>query len=87
MALMSLLVGGVAAREPANESWWMAQNVVVAAGVALPSRLALWAIGVVTGLTGLGTWHLTGRPVPVTLILLVFGASAIAVRQSSAADR
>jgi two-component system, NarL family, sensor histidine kinase DesK len=81
LALMSLLVGGVAAREPANESWWMAQNVVVAAGVALPSPLALWAIGVVTGLTGLGTWYLTGRPVPVTLILLVFGASAIAVRQ------
>lgn len=81
LGAMALLVTGVTGREPETESWWMAQNVVVAAGVALPVRLAIWVIGGITGLTLLGTWQLTGRPIPVTLILMVFGASGVAVRQ------
>jgi len=78
---MSALVIGVSGSKPESESWWMAQNVVVAAGLALPVALAAWVIGGVTALTMLGTWLLTGTPVFVVLILLAFGASAVAVRQ------
>lgn len=78
---MSLLVIALSGREPETESWWLAQNVVVAAGLALPLGLAARVIGGVTALTLVGTWYLLGHPVLVTLILLAFGASAIAVRQ------
>jgi two-component system sensor histidine kinase DesK len=81
LAAMALLVVGVSASEPETETWWMAQNVVVASGLSVPAGLAVWLIGGVTVLTLLGTWLVTGKPVVVALILLAFGASAVAVRQ------
>jgi two-component system sensor histidine kinase DesK len=56
-------------------------HVIIAAGLALPATLAGWIItGTIAATLG-GSWLVSGRADPLLLILIAFGAAAIAIRQ------
>jgi two-component system sensor histidine kinase DesK len=81
LTAMVLLVIGLVSLNRETESWWLIQHVVVAAGLALPAGIASWATGGATLVALLAGWSITGRWDPMLLILLAFGAAAIAIRQ------
>ena len=81
ISLMTLLVIAMVRLPGGTEIWWLIQHVVVAAGLALPAGLALWVMAAETGLALLLAWSITGRLDPILLMLLAFGAAAIAIRQ------
>jgi two-component system sensor histidine kinase DesK len=80
LGMMTLLVITLVALSTGTEVWWLSQHVIVAAGLALPLGLAAWVIGAVTGLTVLGAWFITGDLDPILVMLLAFGAAAVAIR-------
>lgn len=81
LGVMTLLVIAMVRLPGGTEIWWLIQHVVVAAGLALPAGLALWVMAGETGLALMLAWSITGRLDPILLMLLAFGAAAIAIRQ------
>src|SRR5262245_27106121 len=81
LAAMSLLVVALVLLLPGARMCWLAQHVIVAVGLCLPAIAAGCVIGGVIVVTIGAAWLLSGRPDPLLLILVAFGAAAIAVRQ------
>jgi two-component system sensor histidine kinase DesK len=81
LAAMLALVVALCRLVPTMGMWWLAQHVVVAAGLALPPRMAAVSIGViVTSSIALAAID-SGEFQPMLLIQLSFGAAAMAIRQ------
>lgn len=68
-------------REPVLEVQARQPAVVVAAGLALPPALATGVIAGLVGATIAGAWLASGSFDALLLILVAFGAGAIAIRQ------
>lgn len=66
---------------PTMGMWWLAQHLVVAAGLTLTPRLAAAAIGVIVAASLAIAALDSGEFQPMLLIQLSFGAAAMAVRQ------
>jgi two-component system sensor histidine kinase DesK len=78
---MLTLVVALCRLVPTMGMWWLAQHVVVAAGLALTPRMAAAAIAlIVTSSLALAAAD-TGEFQPMLLIQLSFGAAAMAIRQ------
>jgi two-component system, NarL family, sensor histidine kinase DesK len=68
---------------PGLSLWWLAMHVVIAAGLSLPWQLAIpWTASAV-GMALACAWLATDDFDPRLLILMAFGAGAMAVRQLS----
>ena len=81
LGVMIALVGALAWFAPDTEAWWLSMHVVVAAGLALPPRLATAAIIAIVALTIGGAYAATGFFDAAFLILIAFAAGGIAIRQ------
>jgi two-component system sensor histidine kinase DesK len=81
LAAMTALVVALVLLVPDGEMWWVAMLANVAAGLALPPRLAAGAAAGLVGLTVACAWLTTGRFDFVLLLQVAFAASAIAIRQ------
>jgi two-component system sensor histidine kinase DesK len=81
LGVMLALVGALAWFAPDTEAWWLSMYVVVAAGLALPARLATVAIVVIVALTLGGAYAASGVFDAAFLILIAFAAGGIAIRQ------
>jgi two-component system, NarL family, sensor histidine kinase DesK len=81
LGVMIALVGALAWFAPNAEAWWLAMHVVVAAGLALPARLATAAIIAIVALTIGGAYAATGVFDAAFLILIAFAAGGVAIRQ------
>jgi len=66
---------------PTAGAWWLAMHVIVAAGLVLPAPLAGWIVAATIGLTIGSAWLISGHPDPMLLILIAFGAAAMAIRR------
>lgn len=78
---MAALIVTLVLLVPDSEMWWLAMYAIVAAGLTLPTRVAA---GVVAGLVGLAivsSWLVTDQFDVLLLLLVAFGAGAIAIRQ------
>ncbi len=80
---MTATVCALVVLTPPQEMWWLLLGVVVAAGLALPSRAAVIAKIVLVALAlGIGR-VVSGHLDPMLLVQLAFGAGAICIRQLS----
>jgi two-component system, NarL family, sensor histidine kinase DesK len=85
LAIMILTIVAVGLLAPELEAWWVVMHVVVAAGLALPPRLA--APGIAALIASSITWARLASGIfdPMLFILVVFGVSAVAMRQLTVA--
>lgn len=81
MAAMTSVIAGLVILVPHTGIWWLVMHVIIAAGLALPPVFATACIVVLLALTLTTAWAVSGSVDPMLLILIAFGASAIAVRQ------
>lgn len=81
VAGLAVPVGALVLLNPGREMWWLAMYAIIAAGLALPVRLAVPTIAALLGAAIACAWLVTGRFDPVLMIQVAIGASAIAVRQ------
>lgn len=76
-----MIVVGLVALVPQAEAWWLTMHVIVAAGLALPATLAGWLIALGIGATLAAGRFVSGHFDPMLLVLIAFGAAAVAIRQ------
>jgi len=81
LAIMTLLVLAIIWLYPPGQSWWLVQNAIVAAGLALPPRLATCVSAGLVGVSIVSSWLIRGQFQPILLIQVAFGAGAGAIRQ------
>ncbi len=81
ISAMMLLVVALVLLLPAAGPWWLTMHVIVAAGLALPVALATWIIAGIIAATVFVAWLMSGHPDPLLLILIAFGAAAVAIRR------
>ncbi len=81
LAAMVLIVALECALLPGEGMWWLSQFLVIVAGLVLPPRMAVVAIITLVAGAMCAAWLISGRADPMMLILLAFGASAMALRQ------
>jgi two-component system sensor histidine kinase DesK len=81
LAIMTLLVLVIIWLYPPGQSWWLVQNAIVAAGLALPPRLATCVGAGLVGLSIITSWLIRGQFQPILLMQVAFGAGAVAIRQ------
>lgn len=81
LGVMTLAVLALVLLVPHAEVWWLIMHVVVAAGLALPPALATGVIAGLVAATVAGAWLASGSFDALLLILVAFGAGAIAIRQ------
>jgi two-component system sensor histidine kinase DesK len=81
LAAMALVVAMLVRLLPHAGEWWLAMHIIIAAGLSLPPAAAAGVIGaLVAGVLWVASL-VGGRFDPLLLILLAFGAAAIAIRQ------
>lgn len=80
LAAMTALIITLVLLIPRSDIWWLFMYVIVAAGLALPLRLAAGATAALVGLSLVCSWLATGRLDAMLLIQVAFGAGAIAIR-------
>ena len=80
LGVMTLTVTVLVLIPPNAEAWWLSMFIIIAAGLALPPTLACAVITILVTAT-LIVARLMGRFDPMLLIMIPFGAAAIAVRQ------
>ena len=80
LAVMTLTVIVLVLILPNAQAWWLSMFAIIAAGLALPPRLSCGIIAVLIAATLLVAHLLNGFD-PMLLIMIAFGAAAIAMRQ------
>jgi len=81
LAAMSVLVVALTLIIPPAGVWWLVMYAIIAAGLALPPRLAAAVIAGLVALAMASAWLVTGRLEVMLLVEIGFGAGAIAIRQ------
>jgi two-component system sensor histidine kinase DesK len=81
LAAMTLLVVGLVVLVPHGEVWWLVMHVIVAAGLVLPPSLAVGVSSALIASTIACAWLVGDAFDAMLLILVAFGAGAIAIRQ------